>query len=89
MDNLLDTSHLKCEGDWSTLWSIRAPPKIKFFIWRLLRGCLPTRSNLREKHINCNIECVCCESNIEHEWHLFISRDHAKQFWLHADLWHH
>ncbi|KHN34921.1 hypothetical protein glysoja_004687, partial [Glycine soja] len=52
-------------------------------LWRLLRGCLPTRSNLRTKHI----PCVCCEGNIENEWHLFLSCEFAQSIWVEADLW--
>lgn len=53
MLNILDTSHLKHEGDLPTLWKLSLPPTIRNFLWRLLQGCLPTRHNLRKKHIEC------------------------------------
>ncbi|KAG4923224.1 hypothetical protein JHK84_049015 [Glycine max] len=53
----------------------------------LLRKCIPTRSNLRKKNILYPLHCVCCDSNIENEWHLFLACDHARLIWQAADLW--
>lgn len=87
MLNILDTSHLKHEGDLPTLWKLSLPPTIRNFLWRLLQGCLPTRHNLRKKHIECQLNCIYCNSNTENEWHLFILCPYAKQIWLQSNLW--
>ncbi|MCH98726.1 putative reverse transcriptase, partial [Trifolium medium] len=34
------------EGDWCSLWKIRALPKAKHLLWRICRDCLPTRVRL-------------------------------------------
>ncbi|XP_058733327.1 uncharacterized protein LOC131604930 [Vicia villosa] len=34
----------RVEGDWCSLWNIKAPPRVKHLIWRICRDCLPTRS---------------------------------------------
>jgi hypothetical protein len=41
--------------DWLRLWKIQAPPKTKHLLWRICRGCLPSRVRLQEKHIHCQI----------------------------------
>lgn len=87
MDHLLDNSHLKVKGNWKTIWNLVVPQRIKHFTWRLLRKCIPTRSNLRKKNILYPLHCVCCDSNIENEWHLFLACDHARLIWQAADLW--
>ena len=53
MELILDNEHLKVAGKWNSIWSIHAPPKIKHFVWRLLRGCLPTRQRLVHKRVEC------------------------------------
>jgi hypothetical protein len=30
-------------GEWKWLWKIHAPPKTKHLLWRICKGCLPTR----------------------------------------------
>ena len=32
---------------WSLLWKLPIPPKIRSFMWRALKGVLPTADNLR------------------------------------------
>lgn len=67
IENMLDNSNLKFQGNWMLLWKLQTPRNIKHFLWRLFRGCLPTKSNLRNKHVLCPIVCVSCEANIENE----------------------
>ncbi|MCH95067.1 pentatricopeptide repeat-containing protein, partial [Trifolium medium] len=45
----VDQSFMK-EGEWSSLWRIGAPPKTKHLLWRIRRGCLPTRKRLKERN---------------------------------------
>lgn len=80
MNNLLDTSHLKRESNWMNIWQLNSLPKIKHFLWRFLRGCLPTRENPRKKNVICPLEFMCCGSHIENEWHIFLACDHEKKY---------
>ncbi|XP_058775495.1 uncharacterized protein LOC131649754 [Vicia villosa] len=34
----------RVDGDWCSLWNIKAPPRVKHLIWRICRDVLPTRS---------------------------------------------
>ncbi|XP_058784947.1 uncharacterized protein LOC131659838 [Vicia villosa] len=51
------------EGNWNALWNIIAPPRAKQLLWRICRGCLPTRSNLQKHHVQCSSLCPCREDN--------------------------
>jgi hypothetical protein len=54
-----DHNHMMNE-DWNSLWRICAPPKTKHLLWRICRGCLPTRSRLKERYVPCPSECPFC-----------------------------
>jgi ribonuclease HI len=56
---------------WQCLWKIKAPPKAKHLLWRICKGCLPTRMRLQEKHVPCQLSCPLCEHTIEDDWHVF------------------
>ncbi|GAU45901.1 hypothetical protein TSUD_401110 [Trifolium subterraneum] len=45
----VDTS--TTQEDWKWIWKVHAPPKTKHLLWRLYRGCLPTRIRLNESII--------------------------------------
>ncbi|GAU10410.1 hypothetical protein TSUD_419110 [Trifolium subterraneum] len=36
-------------GNWNGIWKAQAPHKARHLLWRLCRGCLPTRSRLLER----------------------------------------
>jgi ribonuclease HI len=55
--------------DWSSLWKINAPSKAKHLLWRICRGCLPTRVRLQERHVPCPIACPLCDFVTEDDWH--------------------
>jgi hypothetical protein len=48
------------QDDWSSLWKIHTPPKARHLLWRISRGCLPTRMSLQEKRVPCPTSCPLC-----------------------------
>ncbi|XP_062099674.1 uncharacterized protein LOC133805509 [Humulus lupulus] len=44
-------------GFWRKLWQLKIPPEVRNFIWRAVARCLPTRVDLRLKHVDVDIEC--------------------------------
>ncbi|PNX89307.1 ribonuclease H, partial [Trifolium pratense] len=59
--------------DWHSLWKIHAPPKAKHLLWRISKGCLPTRIRLQEKHVPCPLICPLCSHDMEDDWHFLFA----------------
>ena len=54
------------------------PLRIKHFIWRCCRDCLPTRHRLQRQGIPVHCDCVMFETDFENSWHIFISHSYAQ-----------
>jgi hypothetical protein len=78
---LIDTSHLRMNGAWNLIWEIKIPAKVKNFIWRICRRCIPTRVRLRDKGVNCTTNCVLCDNNDEDSKHLFFTCPSSLNVW--------
>jgi ribonuclease HI len=72
--------------DWSWVWKIQAPPKTKHLLWRICKGCLPTRTRLRERHVQCPVICPLCELEEEDDWHIIYGCENSKNAWHGAGL---
>jgi hypothetical protein len=77
---------MRMEGDWNSIWKVAAPPKTKHLLWRICRGCLPTRSRLKERYVPCPIECPFCANNIEDDWHILFGCRESQQVWKESGL---
>jgi hypothetical protein len=69
------------QADWHSIWTTVAPPKTKYLLWRIAKGCLPTRLHLQEKHVSCQTLCPLCNSEEEDEWHAIFSCEHIMLAW--------
>jgi hypothetical protein len=66
MMNITGLSHaVNQQEEWKDLWNIRAPPKAKNLLWRINKGCLPTRLRLQDKRVTCPLLCSICNQEIE------------------------
>ena len=76
--DLWDGENLKCI---SAVWSLKIPPRVRFFLWLLSRRQNLTRDVLesREKHLEDNTCPFCSERETSH--HLFFECVVAKQVW--------
>ncbi|GAU30590.1 hypothetical protein TSUD_392810 [Trifolium subterraneum] len=74
--------HRPREGDaWSALWKVQAPPRVKHLLWRICKECLPTRVRLRNRYVQCPVECPCCLSEPEEDWHMFFGCEGSMNAW--------
>jgi hypothetical protein len=51
------------EGDsklWKTLWSVKAPGKMKITLWRFANDCLPSGHQLEKRHVPACPDCIFC-----------------------------
>ncbi|KAJ4799837.1 RNA-directed DNA polymerase (reverse transcriptase)-related family protein [Rhynchospora pubera] len=64
------------------LWKVKAPPKVKIFIWLLLQDRLLTQQNLLLRNWPANIGCPCCLARpFETAIHLFLHCHMASSIW--------
>ncbi|GAU28408.1 hypothetical protein TSUD_257360 [Trifolium subterraneum] len=73
-------------GNWNGIWKAQAPYKARHLLWQLCRGCLPTRSRLLEKRVECTLNCPVCDEEIEDELHIFFRCAVARDSWSAAGL---
>lgn len=45
---------------WSLIWKIKAPPKLKHFLWRVLSGALAVKERLHSRNIQIDTTCLQC-----------------------------
>ena len=88
VDDLVDISHLKRPGFWSGIWRLKVPPKVKNLLWRMCRGCLPTRVRLQDKGVTCPVDCVMCDGPLEDLEHVCFLCPFSVQVWQRTGLWH-
>ena len=50
-------------GEWHQIWRTKTSPRIKNFLWRVTRGCLPTRLRLQARGVNCPSHCPFCDED--------------------------
>jgi ribonuclease HI len=67
------------QEDWNCLWKIHAPPRAKHLLWRICKGCLPTRTRLQERCVQCPLSCPICEQSNEDEWHILFTCNVSEQ----------
>jgi ribonuclease HI len=79
---------LERDDGWSSIWKIRAPPKTKHLLWRICKECLPTRSRLRNRHVQCPEDCPLCLTDEETDWHLLFNCVAVKEAWNTMGLSH-
>ncbi len=73
----------------NSCWKLQIPFRVRFFCWLLLRGNLPTRSEL----YHCRVldsearGCPLCMQEEETVYHLFVSYPDAANLWIVAVNW--
>lgn len=66
---------------WSNLWKIKAPPKLKHFLWRALSGALAVGERLRTRGIPIDPTCSACGRASESICHILFHCDKARLCW--------
>jgi len=70
------------------LWKLKVPSKVTTFAWRLLNDRLPTKDNLRRKHVELNDHlCPFCSSVEESASHLFFHCSKVLPLWWESLSW--
>ncbi|CAL1357028.1 unnamed protein product [Linum trigynum] len=86
---IVDVSTIPSSFDcrsWKFLWSLPVPPKLKIFLWRVVKGFLPVRDVFRDKELiaDDDIEayaCPVCGGEAETLAHCFLHCRIALELW--------
>lgn len=87
MNDMVDSSHLREDGNWLLIWKLPIPPRIKFFLWKACKNCTPTRMNLQQKEVRCPSDCVVCEQGQESLFHLMLFCPVSIECWNLCNMW--
>lgn len=68
-------------GFWKKLWQLKIPPKCKDLLWRAATGCLPTRFQLRPRHVDIERVCPICKQYPETIVHCLVDCSFARGSW--------
>ncbi|XP_048634083.1 uncharacterized protein LOC106373132 [Brassica napus] len=71
---------------WSSLWKIKAPGKLKLFLWKALSGALAVMDRLRSRGIQVDPMCKVCNNGTETICHLLFTCPMARDVWERASI---
>ena len=55
------SSHVQQESkQWSSIWHIQVPSKVRMFVWRLARQSMPTGELLNHRNMSSEVSCNLC-----------------------------
>lgn len=71
---------------WSDLWKVKAPPKLKHFLWRALSGALAVKERLQTRGILIDNTCLRCGLASETICHVLFTCNMAHEAWELANI---
>ena len=76
------------DGAFEELWKLKIPSKTSVFAWRLISDRLPTKLNLRRRHVEINyMLCLFCRNKEEDATHLFFHCSKILPIWWGSLSW--
>ncbi|KAL2899375.1 hypothetical protein RDABS01_024457 [Bienertia sinuspersici] len=71
---------------WQSFWKIHAPPKGKFFGWKVLHRGISVKEKLRMRGMEVDVRCPMCGSYEESILHLLVRFSEAELIWRYSPL---
>lgn len=66
---------------WKQLWKMKVPPKVHIFWWRVINDFLPSKAELKRRHIAKESHCEDCGHVVEDLFHVSVQCSFARKFW--------
>jgi hypothetical protein len=57
---------------WKSIWHVKAPPMVAFFVWTTTLGKIGSHDNLRKSNVMVVEWCCMCKTSGESIDHLFF-----------------
>ncbi|WOL08493.1 beta-D-glucan exohydrolase [Canna indica] len=69
-------------AQWCNIWTLKAPPKLKYFLWSFCTNAMPVRCMLASRGIPIHdTSCIQCASQLESAVHVFFQFGQVIQVW--------
>ena len=78
---MLSPTEEAVERDWSWVWKLRVPQRIRTFLWLVLHGRLLTNEERARRRLCDSSQCELCNGGVEDLDHLFRHGPMAKEVW--------
>ena len=72
---------------WKSIWCVKVPKRVAFFLWTTARGEILTIDNLVKKKLPLVNWCCLCRGKEEIVDHLLIHCKYAHTLWSEILLW--
>ena len=70
------------KGLWNSIWKLLVPPKVRHFLWRVVRYALLTKINLLKRNVVADGLCELCYKSNEDSLHALWLCDSVKAIWM-------
>ena len=70
---------------WQSIWGLRIPNKVKNFLWHACREAIPTKANLKRRHITKNDRCERCRNEKETALHALWTCNELDSVWTQTE----
>lgn len=80
-DNTTNNHSSSSSGFWNKIWNLKIPLKVKHFIWRAVRDCLPTKEMLISRRVEVDGRCPVCNTAAETAVHVLVTCPIAALCW--------
>ncbi|KAM1776455.1 hypothetical protein ACFX15_042380 [Malus domestica] len=67
---------------WTLIWSLKTPPKVRHFMWRLAHGALATFEKMYVRKLASTLLCPICQKQVESLEHLFLMCSWVEPIWF-------
>ena len=74
------------EFNWiKEVWSAKCSPKLRVFMWSIIKGAIPLGENLQRRGLLTNVNCTRC-GEVETPMHIFFNCAFAQEVWQRVPL---
>lgn len=83
---MIPSSSIATKNQWSIIWTLTLPEKIKIFIWRATNNLLLSAENLLKRKVIQEPTCQVCKMGVENAFHALVACKAAKKIWKIIDF---
>ncbi|KAF7150063.1 hypothetical protein RHSIM_Rhsim02G0194700 [Rhododendron simsii] len=75
-----------CSLLWKKIWHLKVPPRLKHFLWRIIRNAVATKENLFARKCARNPMCEICGDEIESIEHVLFRCEWTEEVWANSGV---